>query len=210
MFAYCINNPVNYEDSNGKFALTLSLGATLAAAALKAATVAIATVVATVITVKIVNTAMDRVNNVNSNYSVPKSKDYGINKSSTSTGKGKPGSVSTSRSKQKIVRPTGVKPNYKGKVKEKVNGKPVDFSPVGSGRSGALREAKRASGIPNAEQPVSVGPSINKQGKRIPGRDYTFEGNRVIREHYGHEYPDDPSQNIGNHFNDIYGNHYLY
>ena len=163
MFAYCINNPVNYEDSNGKFALTLSLGATLAAAALKAATVAIATVVATVITVKIVNTAMDRVNNVNSNYSVPKSKDYGINKSSTSTGKGKPGSVSTSRSKQKIVRPTGVKPNYKGKVKEKVN-----------------------------------------------GRDYTFEGNRVIREHYGHEYPDDPSQNIGNHFNDIYGNHYLY
>lgn len=32
----------------------------------------------------------------------------------------------------------------------------------------------------------------------------------VIREHFGHEYPDNPTQNRGNHFNDIYKNYYDY
>lgn len=87
---------------------------------------------------------------------------------------------------------------------------PPNFTPEGAGRSGSFNEAKRASGIPVSEQPISVEPALNRSERRIPGRDYTFSGGKVIREHFGHEFPDDISQNRGLHFNDIYGNHYDY
>jgi hypothetical protein len=67
-----------------------------------------------------------------------------------------------------------------------------------------------ADGIPNGEQPLNVGPAKNKAGKIIPGREYEFKNGKTIREHFGHDYPDDPTQNRGNHFNDVNGNHYDY
>jgi hypothetical protein len=81
----------------------------------------------------------------------------------------------------------------------------------GAGRNGAFRAAKRNSGIPVSQQPIRVTPAIDKRGNRIPGRDYDFGNGKVIREHSaGHIYFDDPSQNRGPHFNDIYGNHFDY
>jgi predicted ribonuclease toxin of YeeF-YezG toxin-antitoxin module len=104
------------------------------------------------------------------------------------------------------------KPNYYGKVKAG-NGKPPEnFTPTGAGRKGAIREAKRASGIPMSEQPRSVSPAIDKRGKPIDGggKDYYYGDGKVIREHYQHRYPDNPLQNRNRHFNDIHGNHYDY
>ena len=111
---------------------------------------------------------------------------------------------------------TGKKANYVGKVKSGNGQPPANFSPEGAGRRGAFREAKRASGIPVTAQPKEVRPAVGKQGQQIPGRDYVFENPQkggddvIIREHFGHKYPDNPSQNRGNHFNDIHGNHYDY
>jgi RHS repeat-associated protein len=103
------------------------------------------------------------------------------------------------------------KNNYKGYVSAGKGEKAPNFTPVGAGRRGAFREAKRASGIPVSEQPIQVTPAIDKRGNRIPGRDYYFKDGKVIREHsVGHTYPDDPTQNRGSHFNDIHGNHYDY
>lgn len=102
------------------------------------------------------------------------------------------------------------KPNYEGRVKNGGGQPPENFSPEGAGRNGAFREAKRASGIPVTEQPKAVRSAVDRNGNRIPGRDYFFDNNKVIREHFGHEYSDDAVQNRGNHFNDIYGNHYDY
>jgi hypothetical protein len=51
----------------------------------------------------------------------------------------------------------------------------------------------------------------DRDGKIQPGREYRFEDGTVIREDSaGHEYPDDPIQNRGPHFNDPSGNHYDY
>lgn len=61
-----------------------------------------------------------------------------------------------------------------------------------------------------SKQPIRVSPAKDPIGRQIPGRDYFFGDGKVIREHYGHIYPDDPTQNRGAHFNDIYGNHYDY
>ena len=107
------------------------------------------------------------------------------------------------------------KANYYGKIKSET-GVPNNFTPDGAGRNGAFREAKRASGIPVSQQPKVVKEARNKAGKIIPGKEYVFErpnskrGNVVVREHFGHYYPDNPAQNRGNHFNDIHGNHYDY
>ncbi|EPR08089.1 right-handed parallel beta-helix repeat-containing protein [Ruminiclostridium papyrosolvens] len=89
--------------------------------------------------------------------------------------------------------------------------KPPNLSPEGAGRNGAFREAKRNSDIPVTEQPKKVTPAVDKRGNRIPGKDYDFGDGKVIRDHSGgHEFPDDPSQNRGPHFNDPDGNHYDY
>ena len=99
-----------------------------------------------------------------------------------------------------------------GKNKGKVSKgePPPNLTPKDAKRRGAFRSAKRASGIPMGEQPLLVTSAKNKSGNVIPGRDYHFENGKVIREHFGHSFPDNPSQNRGTHFNDIFGNHYDY
>jgi hypothetical protein len=109
------------------------------------------------------------------------------------------------------------KPNYLEKVESPGDGQPPsNFTPEGAGRSGAFAEAKRASGIPTSQQPVTVLPASGREaGQSVKGRDYDFGTNdmgeqMVIREHFGHSCPDDPLQNRGTHFNDIHDNHYDY
>ena len=111
----------------------------------------------------------------------------------------------------------GKKTNYEGYVKSGKGQPPQNFSPVGAGKNGAFREAKRASGVPVSQQPSKiVDPGIGKNGKPVVGggKDYYFKdsnGNEVvIRQHNEHIYEDDPIQNRGTHFNDKYGNHYDY
>ena len=124
--------------------------------------------------------------------------------------------METVKNTPRLVKTSYKKANYVGKVKSKNGESPDDFSLPNAGRRGAFREAKRASGLPVSSNPISVRPAIGKNGKTIPGRDYVFEhpqeANKelVVREHFGHNYPDNPMQNRGKHFNDIYGNHYDY
>ena len=87
--------------------------------------------------------------------------------------------------------------------------RPESLTPTNAGRRGAFRKAKRKSGIPVTNYPKKVTPARDRSGKRILGRDYDFGNGKVIREHSGgHKFPDNPSQNRGAHFNDIFGNHY--
>ncbi|WP_170123417.1 T7SS effector LXG polymorphic toxin [Bacillus safensis] len=103
------------------------------------------------------------------------------------------------------------KENYQRYVKAENGQRPPNFSPEGAKRRGAYRESKRASGIPVSEQPIEVRPAVDKRGNPIPGKDYFFKDDKVVRDHAGgHYYPDDLSQNRDAHFNDIYGNHYDY
>ncbi|WP_272943893.1 RHS repeat-associated core domain-containing protein, partial [Leptospira noguchii] len=97
-------------------------------------------------------------------------------------------------------------------IESKVKGeKPKNYTPEGSGRRGAYREAKRNSDIPVSQQPNKTSPAKDKRGNPIPGRDYDFGDGKVIRDHSGgHTYPDNPSQNRDSHINDIFGNHYDY
>ncbi len=93
--------------------------------------------------------------------------------------------------------------------------KPESQTPEGAGRRGALREAKRKNRIPTSQPPEEQIPNYDKRGNKQPGRQYKYrdsEGKTVnIRDDAGgHEYPDDPSQNRGPHFNDPSGNHYDY
>jgi hypothetical protein len=88
--------------------------------------------------------------------------------------------------------------------------RPPNLTPPGGGRKGAFREAKRNCDIPMCQQPDAVGPSRDRKGRRLAGRTYTF-GDCEIREHAdGHDFPDDPSQNRGPHFNDPKEGHYDY
>ena len=93
---------------------------------------------------------------------------------------------------------------------QQAGNKPPNLSPEGAGRRGAFREAKRQNGVPVCEQP-EVKPNIDKRGNRQPGRIYEFENGVQIRDDVGgHEFPDNPSQNRGSHFNDPDGNHFDY
>ena len=86
--------------------------------------------------------------------------------------------------------------------------KPPSMSPSGAGRKGAFGEAKRQNGIPVTEQPISVSKPDKYKGI---GREYEFQDGTKIRDDaFGHEYPDDPTQNRGPHFNDPDGNHFDY
>lgn len=90
---------------------------------------------------------------------------------------------------------------------------PPNLSPPGSGRRGALREAKRRNGVPVSMPPSRVGPNIDKRGNVQPGRQYEYDlpGGKTVKireDSGGHDYgPGDP-QNRGPHFNDPEGNHY--
>lgn len=89
--------------------------------------------------------------------------------------------------------------------------RPPNLTPYGAGRNGAFRQAKRNSGIPVSKQPKKVSPAVDRRGNNIPGREYDFGNGKIIREHSGgHQYPDDPTQNRGPHFNDVNGEHYDY
>ena len=97
--------------------------------------------------------------------------------------------------------------------------RPPNMAPGGSGRQGAFNAAKRANGIPTSQQPTRTLPNVDSRGKPQPGRIYEFEvpaaggGKRTIQirdDAAGHEFPDDPSQNRGSHFNDPAGDHYDY
>jgi RHS repeat-associated protein len=96
---------------------------------------------------------------------------------------------------------------------------PPNLTPDGAGRRGALRQAKRNSGIPTSQAPSRVRPNVDKQGRTQPGRVYEYDvpapggGTRTvgIRDDSGGHYfgPDDP-QNRGSHFNDPGDGHYDY
>ena len=79
-------------------------------------------------------------------------------------------------------------------------------------RNAAFRKAKEINNIPRTEQPIKVTKDhLNRQGKIEQGREYTFQGNKVIRDDAkGHIFKDDPSQNRGPHFNDQNKNHFDY
>lgn len=74
-------------------------------------------------------------------------------------------------------------------------------------RKQAFKAAKRDINIPRTQQPIKVLKSINKQGKRIPGRDYFFTGGKVIRNHIAGHF------DFERHFNAIVNGknmHYFY
>jgi RHS repeat-associated protein len=97
--------------------------------------------------------------------------------------------------------------------------RPPNLSPEGAGRRGAFNQAKRDSGIPTSQSPDRTLPNVDRRGNPQPGRIYEFDvpaeggGARTVRirdDAGGHEFPDDPSQNRGPHFNTENGDHYDY
>jgi len=101
-----------------------------------------------------------------------------------------------------------------------VPGRPNNnFSPIGSGRTGAFNEAKRLNNVPTSMCPSEVGPNIDRRGNVQPGRAYHFDlpspgggtQRTTIRDDsQGHDYgPGDP-ENRGPHFNDPLKRHFDY
>lgn len=98
--------------------------------------------------------------------------------------------------------------------------KPPSFTPLGAGRRGAFREAKRLNRIPVSQVPEKQVPNVDLRKKRQPGRQYVFKIERGVKEKPnvitirddagGHNHPDDPSQNRGPHFNDEEKRHFDY
>ncbi len=97
--------------------------------------------------------------------------------------------------------------------------RPANFSPPGSGRSGAFNEAKRLNGIPTSQQPLAVRPNLNKKGNPQPGREYDFEipssdgKMKIINirdDAGGHNFGIGNPQNRGARFNDMCGRHFDY
>lgn len=92
---------------------------------------------------------------------------------------------------------------------------PPNLTPVGAGRRGALRQAKRDSGVPTSIPPDSQTPNVTKQEKVVEGRNYNYidSNNKpvTIRDDTGGHYygPNNP-QNRGSHFNTPNGDHYDY
>ena len=64
-----------------------------------------------------------------------------------------------------------------------------------STRKQAFNQAKRDLDIPTSQQPIRVTKAIDRYGKTIPGRDYYFEGGKVIRNHTAGHFE------FGRHFN---------
>jgi RHS repeat-associated protein len=94
--------------------------------------------------------------------------------------------------------------------------RPPNDSPKGAGRRGAFRQAKRDSRVPTSQQPTRTGnnnPDPGRDPNTRPEREYEFrniDGDNVnIRDDAnGHNYPKDPSQDRGPHFNDSPGEHH--
>jgi filamentous hemagglutinin len=97
--------------------------------------------------------------------------------------------------------------------------KAASLSPVGAGRSGAFKEAKRQSGIPVSKHPDRVTPNYDRRGKLQTGKNYEFDirdangkiKTLIIRyDAKGHFFGENDPQNRGPHFNDELDNHYEY
>ena len=96
--------------------------------------------------------------------------------------------------------------------------KPADKSRPGSGRNGALREARRQNGVPTSggtPEGGNEGPNRNRLGEVVAGREYTYRDGqgrevRIRDDAAGHNYGEGDPQNRGPHFNDPAGNHYDY
>lgn len=91
---------------------------------------------------------------------------------------------------------------------------PPNLSPVGAGKHGAFRQAKRDAGIPMGQQPSKVEPNI-KNGQIRDGTAYHFTdqyGNDIIIRHEpgGHFYGPNNPQNRGPHYNGPNNTHYDY
>ncbi len=108
-----------------------------------------------------------------------------------------------------------------GKILSVAKGaKPPSLSPLGAGRSGAFRQAKRDAGIPVGQHPSEVLPNYDRRGNLAPGRVYKYDRPpshgesrppvEIRDDAAGHNYgPNDP-QNRGPHFNLPGGGHYDY
>ncbi len=69
-----------------------------------------------------------------------------------------------------------------------------------STRRQAFNASKRDIGVPTSQQPVKVGPNIDKRGNIVPGRLYDFGNGKYVRDDVvGHIFKDGGS--IGRHFN---------
>ena len=89
--------------------------------------------------------------------------------------------------------------------------RPANMSPVGAGRKGAFRQAKRDNGIPVSEHPKDTKPNYDRRGRIQPGRVYNFGNGKSIREDSeGHYFGNGDPQNRGPHFNDWENRHYDY
>ena len=89
---------------------------------------------------------------------------------------------------------------------------PPNLSP-GTTKNGAYRGAKRASGVPVCTHPSRVGPNVDDAGTTRPGEQIEFDQPNgrppvIIRHEPGHDYPDDPTQDRGPHYNDSNGGHH--
>ena len=97
--------------------------------------------------------------------------------------------------------------------------RPANYSPAGSGRSGAFNEAKRLNDIPTSQQPAATRPNTDLRGNPQPGRQYDFDiptpGGGTQRmtlrdDSRGHFFGPNNSQNRGPHFNDMCRRHFDY
>ncbi|WP_084530188.1 RHS repeat-associated core domain-containing protein [Nocardia crassostreae] len=97
--------------------------------------------------------------------------------------------------------------------------RPPNLSPPGAGRQGALNQAKIDSGVPTSMSPTRTLPNVDRRGKPQPGVVYEYDvpaaggGTRTVRirdDAGGHEFPDNPAQNRGPHFNTENGDQYDY
>ncbi|WP_366936899.1 HNH/endonuclease VII fold putative polymorphic toxin [uncultured Clostridium sp.] len=177
-----MNNPVNAEDTDGKFLAALRYAKTLFKVARVATKVlsVMSTPAAVVVTAVVLVTVVSvyaytryKANNVAQAKNKPKVNNKSDNQISNDEALSNPSS------------------------------RPKNYTPPGAGRHGAFREAKRKSGIPVTQTPVTT-PAVDKRGKPIQGRDYDFGNGKVIRDHSGgHTFKDDPTQNRGPHINDV-------
>ena len=77
-----------------------------------------------------------------------------------------------------------------------------DYS-IHESKRAAYRAAKRDAGV-LSQQPTKVGPAINRQGHRIPGKTYIFGDKEILWHPTGH-----PEYGMTRHFN-YGGHHYFY
>lgn len=94
------------------------------------------------------------------------------------------------------------------------NARPPNLAPDGATRDEALGKLKDDNNIPHDVEP-DVGPQRNgeKNDKGAETLTYIDRDEKIldIPHHYdGHQYPDDPNQNRGPHFNGPDGSHYDY